>query len=104
MADVALFSSHTHTGPVVGTNLLSMYRLTAEQLEQVHQYTNLLIKQVGDTVDKAFADLEPAELSYDIGEATFAVNRRENPSQEVLACAKKVNSKARSTTVSLSCA
>ncbi|MCA9229651.1 MAG: neutral/alkaline non-lysosomal ceramidase N-terminal domain-containing protein [Planctomycetales bacterium] len=83
LANISLFSSHTHTGPVVGTNLLSMYVLTEEQLEQVHQYTDRLVSQVSDTIDKAFSDLESAELSYGVGEATFAVNRRENPEQEV---------------------
>ncbi len=83
IADVALFTSHTHTGPIVGTNLLSMFQLTDGQLQQVHNYSERLIKQVGDTVDRAFSDLEPVELKYDVGEATFAVNRRTNQEKEV---------------------
>lgn len=83
LANVSLLTSHTHTGPIVGSNLLSMYVLTERQLQQVHAYAEWLIEQVSDTIDQAFADLEPAEISYGVGKATFAVNRRENPEQEV---------------------
>src|SRR5690606_14109847 len=40
-AGIALCTSHTHTGPVVGTNLMSMYRekLSEEQLQRVEDYT-----------------------------------------------------------------
>ncbi len=83
LANVALFTSHTHTGPVVGTNLLSMYKLTPEQIKQINDYTERLIQQVGEVVDHAFADLEPAVLSAAVGEATFAVNRRNNKEGDV---------------------
>jgi len=82
-ADVALFCSHTHTGPVVGTNLSSMYELNEMQIKQVDQYAEQLIEQVGEVVDQAFADLEPVALTEAVGEATFAVNRRNNPEADV---------------------
>jgi len=83
LANISLFTSHTHTGPIVGTNLLSMYVLTEGQLKQIDEYTERLVEQVGSAIDRAFVDLEPAEVSYGVGEATFAVNRRENSEQEV---------------------
>ena len=53
LANITLFTSHTHSGPVVGTNLLSMYVLTAGQLKQIEDYTAGLVEQVGDAIDQA---------------------------------------------------
>ena len=78
LKDIALFTSHTHCGPVVGTNLRTMYVLNEEQGKQIDAYTEKLIGQLVATVDRAFEDLEPAMLSSGMGEATFAVNRRNN--------------------------
>lgn len=78
LANITLFTSHTHSGPVVGTNLRAMFELTAGQIQQIDDYTARLVEQVTDAIDQAFEDLQPTELSYRVGEATFAVNRREN--------------------------
>ena len=83
LADVALFTSHTHCGPVVGTNLRSMYKLTPEQEQQIDDYTAKLIGQIIETVDRAFDDLASAKVSAGMGEATFAVNRRNNKEGDV---------------------
>ena len=39
-AAIVLATSHTHSGPVVGTNLAPMYALDQRQTESVRDYTN----------------------------------------------------------------
>ena len=41
---IVLACSHTHSGPVVGHNLISMYNLDARQLDLVAEYTRSLEK------------------------------------------------------------
>jgi hypothetical protein len=83
VANCALFSSHTHTGPVVGTNLKAMFSITDEQWTQIHAYTAQLIENVVTIVEQAVEDLEPADLSWANGHTTFAVNRRNNREPDV---------------------
>ncbi|QDU37358.1 Neutral/alkaline non-lysosomal ceramidase [Maioricimonas rarisocia] len=83
VANTALFSSHTHTGPVVGTNLKAMYAISDEQWQLVDEYTSNLIRDVVAKVGEAIDDLEPAEISWGNGTATFAVNRRNNRAADV---------------------
>jgi len=83
VANTALFSSHTHTGPVVGTNLKAMYDITDEQWTLVEDYTDKLIRDVVAAVGTAIDDLEPVDVSWGNGEATFAVNRRNNREPDV---------------------
>jgi hypothetical protein len=78
-----LACSHTHSGPVVGSNLAPMYDLPAEQLERVREYEGWLEDRIVETVGGAQRRLAPALLSYGLGRATFAVNRRNNPEREV---------------------
>jgi hypothetical protein len=80
---VALASSHTHCGPVVGTNLRSMYFLDEEQSRRVADYTDQLPGKVMKAVDEAFANLAPAKITWANGRASFAVNRRENKEADV---------------------
>lgn len=82
---IAICTSHTHTGPVVGSNLMSMYRekLSEEQKRQIADYTETLTKHVAGVVDRAMKNLAPAELAHGMGKATFAVNRRNNRAADV---------------------
>jgi hypothetical protein len=80
---VVLACSHTHCGPVVGSNLITMYPLDDEQRGRVEEYARFLSRSIVDTVAKAAADLRPAELSWGTGRADFAVNRRNNKEGEV---------------------
>lgn len=82
---IAICTSHTHTGPVVGTNLMSMYR---EKLSEKHKhlivdYTKTLTKNVTGVVDEAMKKVASAEVAYGMGRATFAVNRRNNREPDV---------------------
>ena len=80
---VCLSTSHTHCGPVVGTNLRSMYFLDDEQSKRVDDYTAALPGMILKAVDDAVAKIEPVTLAYAVGTAGFAVNRRENKEPEV---------------------
>jgi hypothetical protein len=86
---IALAVSHTHCGPVVGSNLRSMYFLDEVQAKRVEDYTAKLPGKVLAAVDAAVADLGPVTLSRGTGTAGFAVNRRENKEAEVPALRAK---------------
>jgi neutral ceramidase len=80
---VAIATSHTHSGPVVGTNLLSMYSLEPSQQQLVQQYTGLLTDWCVTAADQAVAALQPVQLQVSEGVAKFAVNRRNNREPDV---------------------
>ncbi len=80
---VSLCSSHTHTGPVIGTNLRTMYFLNEHQAGQIRAYTERTIDQIVAAVGQALDARQPARLSRGQGLARFAVNRRNNPEPEV---------------------
>ncbi len=82
-AQVALCTSHTHTGPVVGDNLMSMYFLSPEHQRLIRQYTKRVTKTVVRLVGDAIKDLELCDLSQGSDEATFGVNRRNNRESDV---------------------
>jgi neutral ceramidase len=74
---LVLNSSHTHTGPVVGQNLVTMWNLPDEAKTTLQQYAQTLTDDLVTVVGAALSDLAPAQISYGIGEAGFAMNRRE---------------------------
>ncbi len=82
---IALCFSHTHSGPVVGKNLEPLHyrQIDAEQQALVDQYARELEQHVVECVGKAVEDLEPVELRWGSGTAAFAVNRRNNPADQV---------------------
>ncbi|MFO0826024.1 MAG: neutral/alkaline non-lysosomal ceramidase N-terminal domain-containing protein, partial [Gemmataceae bacterium] len=86
---VVLSVSHTHCGPVVGTNLRSMYFFDDAQAKLVDEYTAKLPGLILKAVDAAAANLEPVKLTAAVGNATFAVNRRTNKEAEVPALRAK---------------
>jgi len=78
---VAICTSHTHSGPVVGKNLgpLHYYRISPEQQVLVDEYAKVLAGKIVGVVGEAMRNLAPAKLSWGSGQAGFAVNRRNNP-------------------------
>lgn len=74
---LALTSSHIHSGPVIGQSLSLMYPVNAEQAATIAAYTAWLEQQVVSVIGAALKDLRPANLSLSRGEAGFAVNRRQ---------------------------
>lgn len=75
-----LNSSHTHSGPVIGTMLSVAYEgnqgINPEQWEAVKAYTGQLEGQMVRVVGEALHKLQPATLNFGHGEADFAINRR----------------------------
>jgi hypothetical protein len=80
---VLLNTSHTHSGPVVGSNLRTMYFLDAEQTKRVDEYTKSLQSKIVAIVGEALSGLKPARVEWGNGHATFAVNRRNNKETDV---------------------
>lgn len=78
---IAICTSHTHSGPVVGKNLgpLHYYRIMPEQQALVDEYAKVLAGKIVGVVGEAIRALAPAKLSWGNGRAEFAVNRRNNP-------------------------
>lgn len=82
-SQIALNVSHTHSGPVVGENLQVMYFFDDEQQKLVRDYTASLKEKIAKVVNEAIGNLSPAELTWGHGQATFAVNRRNNAEGDV---------------------
>ncbi|HEV3121730.1 MAG TPA: neutral/alkaline non-lysosomal ceramidase N-terminal domain-containing protein, partial [Isosphaeraceae bacterium] len=80
---IALASSHTHTGPVVGDNLITMYPLDEEQAKRVRDYTAFLTSALVNVASEALRSLEPVDLAWGTGRCDFAVNRRNNKEPDV---------------------
>lgn len=72
-----LTSSHTHTGPAVADNLPLMQPPTPELQAGTARYSRYLEDQAVAVIGRAIEDLAPARLSYHIGRAGFAMNRRQ---------------------------
>ena len=79
---IVLASTHTHSGPVVGTNLQPMYPLDPQQQKVVDDYAVFLKKQVVAACAEAVQDLTSATISYGFGRCGFAMNRRENAERD----------------------
>jgi hypothetical protein len=80
---IVLSCSHTHCGPVVGTNLITMYPLDEAQRSRIADYAKFLQATVLDVAAGAIQHLEEALLEWETGRCDFAVNRRNNPEKEV---------------------
>jgi hypothetical protein len=80
---VAICASHTHTGPVVGENLGPAYDIDPAGRKRIENYAQQLEKKLLSVVGEALDALQPAELSWGVGTADFAVNRRNNPEPDV---------------------
>jgi neutral ceramidase len=84
-AGVAICCSHTHSGPVVGKNLRSLHYdlLDTQQQKLIDEYAVDLRAKIVTAVGRAIESLAPSTLTYGVTQATFAVNRRNNPEGEV---------------------
>ncbi|NQT11635.1 MAG: hypothetical protein HQ582_02730, partial [Planctomycetes bacterium] len=68
--------SHTHSGPIIGTSDVNRYHLPEEDLRRTKAYTEKLWNKLADVATAALEDLQPARLTYGVGEADFVKNRR----------------------------
>ncbi len=83
--EIAICTSHTHTGPVVARNLRAMHfeLIGTEQQKLVEQYATFLEESIVAAVGQAIKNVAPCRLSWGSGTATFATNRRNNPEADV---------------------
>jgi hypothetical protein len=80
---VMLTFSHNHCGPRLGDDLVDYYPVEAEQVRLVEEYTARMIEKMVAMVGESLGRLAPASLRLGQGQATFAVNRRNNKEDEV---------------------
>lgn len=73
---IVLNSSHTHSGPVVVACAPVAYGLTPEQMADAEAYAKTLQDKLARLIEAACKNLQPAELAFGVGKATFAINRR----------------------------
>lgn len=76
---VALFASHTHTGPAIKNveRTLRESKLDVERARPNLEYRKQLEDKLVAVAGEALGKLEPAALSYEVGRAGFAMNRRQ---------------------------
>jgi hypothetical protein len=82
-SEIMLSVSHTHCGPVVGRNLMTMYNLDAKQQQLAKDYTHDLHNKLIEVVGAALKTMKPAQVTWGTGFTTFATNRRENVEKNV---------------------
>lgn len=80
---VVVACSHTHCGPVVGSNLIGMYPIDDAERKRIALYTDWLVKAVVDLAGQAMSKADEVKVGWAIGRAGFAVNRRQNPEAKV---------------------
>jgi hypothetical protein len=80
---IMLSVSHTHSGPVVLHNLDDMFDLDETQRKLIRDYTHVLEGKLVGVVGEALRQVAPAQLAWENGRATFAVNRRNNKEADV---------------------
>tara|TARA_B100000809_G_scaffold244013_1_gene269540 strand:+ start:3887 stop:5260 length:1374 start_codon:yes stop_codon:yes gene_type:complete len=77
---VAICTSHTHTGPSVGRNLAPLHYLQVDKNQQaaLDSYTETLVANIRQVAGEAVEAMRPSLLSWGSGHSTVAVNRRTN--------------------------
>jgi len=70
-------ASHTHTGPVVWSNLNNLTVFPPEEQAKLVVYAQKFTEDVVSAIGAAIGDLSPAAVEYGTGSAEFAVNRRQ---------------------------
>ena len=83
-ASLLFNASHTHAGPVVWSNLVTMFDLPDAEKEKLIAYRAALASKVEALVGQAIGAMQPASISYGVGEAGFAMNRREHTAKGVI--------------------
>lgn len=56
---------------------MGMYGLQAEEEQRVESYTRQLPDRFMEAINQALTNLEPCRIEWGVGEATFAMNRRQ---------------------------
>ncbi len=80
---VMINASHTHSGPVVDGYLAGLRLITGRDQERLVAYRAFVEEQMIAAASQALTSLAPAALATGYGEATFGINRRNNPAGEL---------------------
>jgi neutral ceramidase len=78
---IAICATHTHSGPVVGHRAYFLFDEQHHQLKE--EYDKTLEQKMVAVAGQALQNLSPCRLSWSVGKATFAVNRRNNRAADV---------------------
>jgi len=70
-------ASHTHTGPVIWSNLNNLTVFPPEEQAKLVAYARKFADDIVAAVGAAVQDLSPATVEYSAGTAGFAINRRQ---------------------------
>ncbi|KAA5547209.1 c-type cytochrome [Roseiconus nitratireducens] len=75
---IVFCSTHTHCAPTLDANLSNIFTvpLTPAEAAAADRYRNQLREAILKAVAESLANQSPAELSYDVGKAAVAANRR----------------------------
>ena len=61
---------------MIGDSDLNRYPVSEEDLQRTKRYTETLWHKLADVAVEALADMQPARLSWGVGQADFVKNRR----------------------------
>ena len=73
---ILINSSHTHSGPVVLGCAEVAHAMDEEQFAKVRAYSDKLQDKLAAVIERSVDRMKLARLSYGVGEAKFAINRR----------------------------
>jgi len=77
-SQIAINTSHTHTGPVLTNALVDIYPVDSSQQQKIDEYTDKLGEKIVALVGKALHTMQPVKLYAGNGVTRFQVNRRSN--------------------------
>lgn len=78
---IAIGATHTHSGPVVGHRAYFLFDEEHHRLKE--EFDKSLERKMVAVAGQAIEDLSPCCLTWGVGKATFAVNRRNNRAADV---------------------
>ena len=75
---IVFCSTHTHAGPDLISELSNIFasELSESEIAAGKRYKEQLQNAIVESVGQALKDLQPSQLAYGVGKATFAANRR----------------------------
>ncbi len=82
-SQIILNFTHNHVGPVTRNSLTTFHDFTPKELNQIEVYTKSVEQKVIDAVVEAFEQMNPATLSFGVGQTNFGINRRNNAMEEI---------------------
>jgi len=78
VSKIILTATHTHTAPVLDNDLESPFRynIPKEGVLQVEEYNTFFVRRVTEAIVKAWESRKPGTVSWGLGHAAIAYNRR----------------------------